>query len=130
MVCAGYDYDLEVAQPLMSLLPGALHVPADPVGGRDIAAITTLLAGEVGVSGAGSRAAVARLIDLLLIAAIRRWALDPLASAEPSWLTVLRDPTVARVLAAIHDRTAKPWTVETLAREVHLSRGHAGSALR
>jgi len=74
VVCAGYDYDLEVAQPLMSLLPGALHVPADPVGGRDIAAITTLLAGEVGVSGAGSRAAVARLIDLLLIAAIRRWA--------------------------------------------------------
>ena len=113
----------------MSLLPGALHVPADPVGGRDIAAIITLLAGEVGVSGAGSRAAVARLIDLLLIAAIRRWALDPLAGAEPSWLTVLRDPTVARPRRD-PDRPAKPWMVETLAREVHLSRGHAGSALR
>ena len=28
-VCAGYDYDHEVAQPLLSLLPRVLHVPAD-----------------------------------------------------------------------------------------------------
>ncbi len=50
-----------------------LHVPADPVSGRDIAALVELLAGEVGARGAGSRVAAARLIDLLLIAAIRRW---------------------------------------------------------
>jgi hypothetical protein len=33
-VCAAYDYDLDVAQPLMGLLPHVLHVPADPVTGR------------------------------------------------------------------------------------------------
>ena len=38
-VCAGYEYDLDVAQPLMSLLPRILHVPADPVAGRNTAAI-------------------------------------------------------------------------------------------
>ena len=72
-VCAGYDYDLDVAQTLMRLLPDVIHVPADAVAGRDVAALVELLAAEVGTRSPGSRAAAARLIDLLLITAIRRW---------------------------------------------------------
>ena len=121
-VCAAYDYDLDVARPLMSLLPHVLHVPANPVAGRATAAIVDLLAGEIGVREAGSRAAAARLIDLLLIAAIRRWSDDQTEDGSPSWLTALRDPVIGRVLALIHDRPAEPWTLEKLAREVHLSR--------
>jgi AraC-like DNA-binding protein len=121
-VCAGYDYDLDVAQPLMSLLPPVLHVPAEPVTGRNIAAIVDLLANEIGLREAGSRAAAARLIDLLLIAAIRRWAQAQPDSAPPSWLTALRDPVIGHVLALVHDRPADPWTLEKLAREVHISR--------
>ena len=40
----------------------------------------------------------------------------------PSWLRALRDPVLARVIAALHARPAEPWTVESLAREVHVSR--------
>jgi AraC-like DNA-binding protein len=118
-ICAAYDYDLDVAQPLMRLLPDVLHVPADAVSGRDIAALVELLAREVGARGPGARAAAARLIDLLLIAAIRRWN-D--VEAPASWLTALRDPMIARVLGLLHERPADPWTLETLAAEVHVSR--------
>lgn len=121
-VCAAYDYDLDVGQPLMRLLPEVVHVPADPIAGRDIAAIVQLLTGEIGAHGAGSRAAMARLIDLLLIAAIRRWTTDESRAGARSWLTALRDPTIARVLSAIHSRPAEPWTLHALATEVHLSR--------
>jgi AraC-like DNA-binding protein len=121
-VCAGYDYDLDVAQPLMSLLPPLIHVPADPVSGRDIAALVELLAGEIGARGAGSRVAAARLIDLLLIAAIRHWAKEQPADAAPSWLTALRDPLIGRVLALLHDRPSEQWTLVSLADEVHVSR--------
>jgi AraC-like DNA-binding protein len=121
-VCAGYDYDLEVAQPLMSLLPDVLHVPADPIAGRNIAAIVELLASEIGLREAGARAATARLIDLLLIAAIRRWAEEQPESGRPSWLTALRDPVIGHVLALLHDRPADKWTLEKLASEVHISR--------
>ena len=38
-VCAAVDYDLDVAEPLMGQLPAVVHVPADPVGARDVAAI-------------------------------------------------------------------------------------------
>jgi AraC-like DNA-binding protein len=121
-VCAAYDYDLDVAQPLMSLLPHVLHVPADPVAGRNIASIVDLLAGEIGIREAGSRAAAARLIDLLLIVAIRRWAEERPEGGAASWLTALRDPMIGRVLALLHDRPGEPWTLEKLAREVHVSR--------
>jgi AraC-like DNA-binding protein len=121
-VCAGYDYDLDVAQPLMSLLPPVIHVPADPVTGRDIAALVELLAAEIGAREAGSGVAAARLIDLLLIAAIRRWAVQQPAEAAPSWLTALRDPLIGRALTLLHDRPGEPWTLAALADEVHVSR--------
>jgi AraC-like DNA-binding protein len=121
-VCAAFDYDLDVAQPLMSLLPAVIHVPADPLAGRDVAAIVELLALEVGARRPGSRAAAARLIDMLLIAAIRHWLSRQAADQPPSWLRALNEPTLARVIALLHERPADPWTVEALAREVHVSR--------
>jgi AraC-like DNA-binding protein len=121
-VCAGYDYDLDVAQPLMSLLPNVIHVPADPVSGRDIAALVELLASEIGARRPGSRVATARLIDLLLVAAIRRWADAEPARTAPSWLTALRDPLIGRVLALLHERPSQRWTLASLADEVHVSR--------
>ena len=121
-VCAGYDYDLDVAQPLMRLLPDVVHVPADAAAGRDVAALVDLLAGEVGSRSPGSRAAIARLIDLLLISALRRWNDAQPDDAPASWLTALRDPTIAEVLAVLHDRPGESWTLDALAGEVHLSR--------
>ena len=121
-VCAGYDYDLDAAQSLMALLPPVVHVPADPVRGRDIATLIDLLAGEAGRHDPGARVATARLIDLLLVAAIRRWAVDDTPDRPASWLTALRDPTLARVLALLHEDPARAWTIESLAGEVHLSR--------
>jgi AraC-like DNA-binding protein len=121
-VCAGYDYDLDVTQPLMGLLPGVLHVPADPVAGRSVAAIVDLLAAEMGLRNAGSRAAVARLIDLLLIAAIRRWAERQPDIGPRSWLVALRDPLIGPVLGLLHERPGEAWTLEKLAREVHVGR--------
>jgi AraC-like DNA-binding protein len=121
-VCAAYDYDIDAAQPLMRALPDVMHVPADPVAGRDVAALVELLAREVGVHSAGSRSAAARLIDLLLIAAIRRWLETRTADGQPSWLTALHDPMMCRVLAAMHERPGEQWSLDLLAREAHVSR--------
>lgn len=121
-VCAGYDYDLDAAPRLMGLLPDVLHVPSDPLAGREVAALVELLGREVGARDAGSRAAAARLIDLLLIAAIRSWVERQPHPGAPSWLTALHDPTIARALALLHERPGDPWTLQALAREVHLSR--------
>src|SRR2546427_12805761 len=119
--CAASTDALGGGEPLRRLLPPVPMGPADPVAGRDVAAIVELLAMEVGTRRPGSRAAAARLIDSLLIAAIRNWIDRQADGQAPSWLRALRDPALARVLAALHERPAEPWTVESLAREVHVS---------
>lgn len=121
-LCAEYVYDLDVAQPLLSLLPTVLHVPADPARPGRVTPIVGLLADELDSHAPGSGTVVARLLDLLLVEAIRHWVQNDPDVGGPSWLTALRDPTIARTLALLHARPAEPWTLEKLAREVHVSR--------
>jgi len=42
--------------------------------------------------------------------------------ATDGWLLALHDPVVARAMNAIHQRPREPWTIESLAREVSVSR--------
>jgi AraC-like DNA-binding protein len=62
------------------------------------------------------------LIDLLLVAAIRRWLETLKSDLQPSWLTALGDPTIGQVLGMLHDRPGERWTLDLLAREAHVSR--------
>jgi AraC-like DNA-binding protein len=41
---------------------------------------------------------------------------------QTGWLPALRDRIVGRALALLHERPARPWTLEQLANEVNLSR--------
>ena len=57
----------------------------------------------------------------MLIHVMRAW-LRLEDDATDGWLLALRDPTVAGAMNAIHQRPAEPWTLESLAREVSVSR--------
>jgi AraC-like DNA-binding protein len=123
VLCAAYDYDHQVAHPLMSQLPPVLYVPAGmPGDDGGVAATLRLLALELGGRPPGSRAAVGRLIDVILIHVMRAWLRMQQDDASDGWLLALRDPVVARAMNAIHQRPREPWTIESLAREVSVSR--------
>lgn len=123
VLCAAYDYDHEVAHPLMSQLPPVLYLAAGmPGDDGSVAAILGLLALELGGRPPGSRAAVGRLIDVMLIHTMRAWLRMQQDDAADGWLLALRDPVVAQAMNAIHQRPHEPWTIESLAREVSVSR--------
>ena len=120
-ICAVYDYDHEVAHPLLSLLPPVVHIPASAPGdGGPIQSTLRLLAGELGGRSPGSRSVVTRLTDVFFVQVLREWLAREHGSA--SWLRALRDPQIAAVIAAMHERPAEPWTLATLAQSVNLSR--------
>jgi AraC-like DNA-binding protein len=123
VLCAAYDYDHDVAHPLMSQLPPVLYVPAGlPGDDGAVAATLRLLALELGGRPPGSRAAVGRLIDVMLIHVMRAWLRMQERDDDTGWLLALRDPIVAGAMNCIHARPAEPWTIESLAREVSVSR--------
>ena len=122
VICAAYDYDREVAHPLLTLLPPVLVVSDE--GRAEASAVHTtlrLLRHELSAGAMGRGTIVNRLIDVLFIHVVRAWVTEH-ESHVASWLGALRDPIVARALTVMHSAPAMPWTIERLAREVSLSR--------
>ena len=68
-----------------------------------------------------SQEILARLAEMLFAEAVRSH-IEALPADATGWLAALRDPSLSRVLAALHARPAHPWTAEELAKEAHLSR--------
>ncbi len=61
----------------------------------------------------GSGAIAERLIELILIAALRRWLLD--AKPERGWMRGVTDAAISRVLNAVHAQPGQRWTLSGLA---------------
>lgn len=100
--------------PLVATLPAVLRVavPAGPDGAW-IDQAFRMAVRESGRRGPGAAAMLARLSELLFIAAVRQHMAD-LSEGGTGWLAGLRDPQVGRALALLHGRVGEPWTAETL----------------
>ena len=121
-ICAGFTYDRDVAQPLLSLLPPMLFLSGQTTtDDSPVQATLRVLRHELNTRSSGSATVIDRLIDVLFVQVIRAWTRSE-QSAGTSWLHALRDPLVARALAVMHARPATPWTIDALAREVSMSR--------
>ena len=75
-----------------------------------------VLAEEAGRDGPGQEAYLDRLLDLLLITALRAW-FDREGNAPPWWYAE-RDPVVGPALKLMYNNPAHPWTVANLAAAV------------
>lgn len=104
---------------LLDLLPKMLRVRAtDPAGGS-VAAIVELIQREACEQRAGRALILTRLIEVLLVEALRS---APAEVITTGLLAGLRDPQLSAALRCIHTRTAHPWTLAALAREAAMSR--------
>lgn len=63
-----------------------------------------------------------RLVEVLLIEAVRVHAAPPLGGGQRGLIAGLSDPVLAPALQRMHADIAKGWTVEQLARAVAVSR--------
>jgi AraC-like DNA-binding protein len=61
------------------------------------------------------------LSELMFVDVVRRY-LETLPEDRSGWLAGLRDPFVGRAVAALHRTPSRDWTLDSLAREVALSR--------
>ncbi|WP_156725419.1 AraC family transcriptional regulator [Streptomyces apocyni] len=104
------DRLLDALPPLLSLSADAWACPLAP-----------MLAEEITRDEPGQEVVLDRLLDLMLIAALRAWFSRPEAEA-PAWYAALGDPVVGRALRLIQDHPAHPWTVADLAAKAGVSR--------
>jgi AraC-like DNA-binding protein len=117
MVTGAYLLDSEVSRRLLRALPTLLVLAA---GAWD-SPLIPLLGSEIVKDDPGQEVVLDRLLDLLLIAALRAWFSRPEAEA-PAWYRAHSDPVVGRALRMLHHNPAYPWTVANLAAETGVSR--------
>ena len=117
-----FIFSRDRAHPVLSLLPPLLHIPGTPAAGAgELGTVVHMLATELAQPRPGSDTVVAHLADILFVHILRAWlaAHDP---PGPSWLGALRDRQIGAALARMHAHPDRPWTTESIAAEVTMSR--------
>ena len=120
LVCGFLGCDVRPFNPLLSTLPRMMRVSTREGGGW-LESLARLAVIESAGARTGGECVLARASELMFVEVVRRY-LGSLPPEQTGWLAGLRDPFVGRALAALHDRPAEPWTVESLAKESALSR--------
>jgi AraC-like DNA-binding protein len=112
MLTGTYEHAGEISTRLLRALPPLLVQRLE-------SPLVALLADEIVKDEPGQEAVLDRLLDLLLVAALRAHFA---ASDAPGWYRASGDPIVGPALKALEDDPAHPWTVAELARRAGISR--------
>ncbi|PPE74255.1 AraC family transcriptional regulator [Solimonas fluminis] len=110
-----FAFESPDAALLASLLPALVHVR----GAARLSTLVQLVAEEARQQQSGRDLVLARLVELLLIEALR---LSSAEGASPGILRGLSDPRVAQALRQMHAAPSRPWTMDQLAKKASLSR--------
>ncbi|KAA1424741.1 AraC family transcriptional regulator [Mumia zhuanghuii] len=117
LVTGTYERASAVSDRLLRALPPTVVLRRDAWSSD----LVTLLCDEMQRDIPGQEVFLDRLLDLVVLAAVRTWLRDQ-EDAAPGWYRAAADPVVGPALDALHQRVAEPWTVATLAAEVQVSR--------
>jgi len=122
LVCGAVHFDSLAAREFMEMLPRIIHVNAWE--GEQVEWLHSTLrfmAAEARELRPGGETIVTRLSDVLVIQALRSWLAEE-TSDTPGWLRALRDPQIGHAIVLVHRDPSQPWTVESLAQAVGMSR--------
>jgi AraC-like DNA-binding protein len=117
MLVGTYNLDSEVSRRLLRALPPQIHLRAADWDSP----LVELLATEVSSERPGQEVILDRMLDLLLMTAVRAWFDQPDNDA-PGWYLAESDPGIGATIRLIHERPAQDWTVTSLATKAGMSR--------
>jgi AraC-like DNA-binding protein len=120
VVVCRFWFDPDILQDMLFGLPTLIHI-RQAEASHWFANITQFLLREADDIQPGSALMISRLIDLVVIRALRTWVHRGHAS---SWLGGLADARIARALKLIHEQPAQPLTIDTLAAIAGMSRSN------
>lgn len=110
-----FVFDSPDAPLLVSILPAQMRLR----GAERLSVLVRLVGEEASEQKAGRDLALTRLVELLLIEALRS---TPAEDAPPGLLRGLADPRLAPAIRRMHGDLTRSWTVSELARTAALSR--------
>lgn len=80
-----------------------------------------LISAEAEQTQIGGETILTRLADVLVIQALRQWITND-TDTKHGWLLALKDKRIGKSLSLIHTHPEQQWTLESLGREIGMSR--------
>lgn len=120
-VCGYLGCDSAPFNPILEALPHIMHVKSSSAAGRLIHELMRTALQETQSPRAGGETILSKLSEIMFLQAVRDH-IETLSTSSKGWLSGLRDRHVGAALALMHGRPADPWTLDTIAKEVGLSR--------
>ena len=118
IVLSRFRFDPPRLDAMFRRLPPYIHVrKAD--GGEWLAGLAHFLLAEAHGVEPGASIMTSRLIDLMVIRAIRHWVHQ---GRGEGWLGGMADPRISRALEGLHKEPFRGWSVRDLARLAGMSR--------
>jgi AraC-like DNA-binding protein len=121
IVC-GFLGSEESYNPLIATLPKVLKLDVREGVSRDwVEASVRYAASELTAGRFASSSLTSRLSELLFVEAMRQYSVT-FTDQDAGWLKGVADPQIGRALAAMHHAIGSPWSADSLARTVSMSR--------
>jgi AraC-like DNA-binding protein len=121
-VCGYLACDPRMFQPILTALPRVVTVNLrDMDKARWLEASLQHAVEEACSLRPGAEGMLAKLSEVMVVETLRQYVAQ-LSPEQTGWLSGLRDRVVGKCLALMHEKPAHPWTVDSLAREVAISR--------
>ncbi len=122
LICGSYQLSSNMSLPLFSLLPNYIHLTSDDINRfPELNQILQIILREDSLTDLGRDLVISRMLDVLLVQIIRIW-LKCCESESASWLSATQQKEISGVLSIIHNRPDERWTIDSLAKEVAISR--------
>lgn len=117
----GVRYDPYLAARLINLLPEALHLRTHPDEDEWLHSTIRFIDREARERQPGSETVITRLADIVVIQAIRSW-MESAREEKSGWIAALHDRWIGKAMMLMHRQPARDWRVDSLAREIGMSR--------
>jgi AraC-like DNA-binding protein len=121
VICGVVTVDDPTAKRVVALLPEVLFLRAMTLEHEWLYGAVRWMTSEAQSMKPGGDTIITRIADILVVQAIRTWLMND-EQARQGWLGALRDPQVGKALALVHRAPTEPWSVESLALRVGMSR--------
>lgn len=120
-VCGYLGCDSRPFNPLLNALPRVVHSPLSKASQGWLTSLLNVAVKESVERSAGSEVMLAKLAELMFVEVMRNH-IESLPEDARGWFAGLRNPQIGAALRLIHGRPTDPWTLDSLSREVGLSR--------
>ena len=114
LICGTFDVEAMDWHPLLRELPDVLVVNAGL--GQWLPATLQALHNQLEHAGLGASLIAARLAEVLFVQVVAAWM------SGPDGVPALADPQIGRAIGLMHRTPGDPWSAESLARAVGISR--------